>query len=160
MSHEFNIDTVLEIAEMIEKNGAEFYQNNAHRMRDPLCKTLLLDLAQMEREHQALYASLRVRVRDDQSLVAAFGPHDQRYWYLKALADARVFFDLKGDPKTMTEILKRGITAEKESIIFYLGIKDLMVSEQGKEDVNKIIREEMSHLILLSKQLITLKDYE
>lgn len=160
MTHEFSMDVILEIAEMIEKNGAEFYENNAHRMRDPLCQSLLSDLAQMEREHLATYASLRSRMRDDKNFVVGFNNHDQRYWYLKALADSRVFFDLKGDPSTMTEILKRGISAEKESIIFYLGIKDMMANEQGKQAVSKIIREEMSHLTLLSQQLVTLKDYE
>ena len=51
------------------------------------------------------------------------------------------------------EILKIAIGLEKESIVFYVGIKDIVPKSLGKDKIDAIIREEMSHVVLLSDQL-------
>jgi rubrerythrin len=77
--------------------------------------------------------------------------------YLKALADTRVFFEKDMDPTTMKEILKAAITAEKDSIVFYLGMKELVPEKMGKAKIDDIIKEEMSHIRLLSARLVKTK---
>ena len=57
----------------------------------------------------------------------------------------------------MEEILKTAITAEKDSIVFYLGMKDVVPTHLGKEKLDDIIKEEMGHISLLSKELLELK---
>ncbi len=56
----------------------------------------------------------------------------------------------------MKEIVKEAILAEKDSIVFYLGMKELVPEGLGKDKVDKIIKEEMSHIRLLTKKLKTL----
>ena len=73
--------------------------------------------------------------------------------YLKALADTRVFFEKTIDLGSMKEILKSAIEAEKDSIVFYLGMKDVVPDSLGKKRIDDIIREEMSHIRLLSREL-------
>jgi rubrerythrin len=51
-------------------------------------------------------------------------------------------------------ILKEAITAEKDSIVFYLGMKELVPETLGKKRIDAIIKEEMSHIKLLSKELV------
>ena len=47
-------------------------------------------------------------------------------------------------------------TAENDSIVFYLGMKDLVPEKAGKAKLDAIIREEMGHIRLLSKELAAL----
>ena len=60
------------------------------------------------------------------------------------------------DISNFKEILKSAITAEKDSIVFYIGIKDVVPSHLGKDKLDDIIKEEMSHIRLLSKKLLEL----
>ena len=46
---------------------------------------------------------------------------------------------------------------EKDSIAFYLGMKDMVPDDLGKSNMDAIIREEMSHIQLLSEKLTALK---
>jgi len=57
----------------------------------------------------------------------------------------------------MKEILKSAIEAEKDSIIFYLGMKDAVPEKLGKDKIEAIIKEEMGHVRLLSSELAGLK---
>jgi rubrerythrin len=54
----------------------------------------------------------------------------------------------------MVEILKSAIEAEKDSIVFYLGMKEEVPENLGKNRIEAIIKEEMGHIRLLSKQLV------
>ena len=57
----------------------------------------------------------------------------------------------------MEDILKEAITAEKDSIVFYLGMKDLVPQALGKNRIDAVIKEEMAHIRTLSKELVALK---
>ena len=57
----------------------------------------------------------------------------------------------------MQAILKAAILAEKDSIVFYLGMKDLVPGELGQSHLDNIIKEEMSHINLLSRRLVATK---
>ena len=57
----------------------------------------------------------------------------------------------------MKEILKAAIMAEKDSIVFYLGMKEMVPEDFGKAKIDIIIKEEMGHIKLLSGRLVALK---
>jgi len=57
----------------------------------------------------------------------------------------------------MKEILKAAILAEKDSIVFYLGMKEMVPEDFGKAKIDIITKEEMSHIKLLSTRLAALK---
>jgi rubrerythrin len=52
----------------------------------------------------------------------------------------------------MVEILKSAIEAEKDSIVFYLGMKEGVPEKLGKGRLEAIIKEEMGHIRVLSKE--------
>ena len=54
----------------------------------------------------------------------------------------------------MEDILKSAITAEKDSIVFYLGMKEAVSEDLGSDRIDNIIKEEMGHIKLLSKKLV------
>jgi len=157
MSYDFNADDVFEMAEQIERNGAAFYRQAAADVSDADAKTFLQDLAAMEVDHQKTFASMRKQIAESEKVPTVFDPEDESAAYLKALADTRVFFEKDIDTTSLQAILKAAILAEKDSIVFYLGMKDLVPDTLGQSRLDEIIKEEMSHIKLLSRRLIATK---
>ncbi len=158
MVYDFTADDVFEMAEQLERNGAKFYRTAAENVSDPLAKEILIGLAAMEDEHEKTFASLRADLTEAEKTTTVFDPEDESALYLRALADTRVFFEKKIDISSMKEILKAAIVAEKDSIVFYLGLKDFVPDQLGKNRLDTIIKEEMGHIRILSKELVFLKE--
>ncbi|MBW1958224.1 MAG: ferritin family protein [Deltaproteobacteria bacterium] len=156
MVYDFTANDVFEMAEQLERNGAKFYRTAAENVSDPKSKKLLIELAEMEDEHEKTFASLRADLTEGEKTTTVFDPEDESVLYLRALADTRVFFKKKIDISSMKEILKAAIVAEKDSIVFYLGLKDFVPDRLGKNRLDKIIKEEMGHIRILSKELVSL----
>jgi rubrerythrin len=156
MGIDFNADEVFEIAEQIERNGAEFYRKVAEKVTQDDKKKLLNDLAEMEDEHEQTFKTLRSQLSTDEKIQTTFDPEGESERYLRALADTRVFYEKEVDTSSIKEVLKSAITAEKDSIVFYLGIKNVVPTHLGKQKLDDIIKEEMEHISLLSKELLEL----
>ena len=154
MSYDFNADEVFEMAEQIERNGVKFYRDAAKSVADPSNKDLLLGLAQMEEAHEKTFKSMRVELTSAEKASTVFDPSGEASLYLRALADTRIFFEKKIDTTSMMEILKAAIEAEKDSIVFYLGMKEAVPASLGQNRIDGIIKEEMGHISVLSKELI------
>ena len=150
----FNADEIFEMAEQIERNGAKYYREAAEAVTNEADKKFLVELAVMEDDHEVTFADLRKNLAADEKEAVTFDPEDEAAQYLKALADTRVFYQKDIDLSSMEGILKGAITAEKDSIVFYLGMKDLVGGTRGKDRIDAIIKEEMKHIKLLSGRLL------
>jgi rubrerythrin len=156
MSFEFNADDIFAMAEQIERNGAEFYRTACIGIADANARTFLDQLSKMEEDHEKTFASIRAGLSQKEKTPTVFDPQDESALYLKALADTKVFFEKQIDVCSMKEVLKAAIEAEKDSIVFYLGMKDIVPDALGKKRIDDIIKEEMGHIRLLSKELVKL----
>ena len=154
MSYDFNADEVFEMAEQMERNGAEFYRNAAEAIEDSANKEMLMSLSKMEETHEKIFKSMRAELAAAEKASTVFDPSSEASLYLQALADSRVFFEKEIDVTSMVEILKSAIEAEKDSIVFYLGMKEAVPENLGKGRIETIIKEEMGHIRLLSKELV------
>ena len=157
MAFDFNAEDVFEMAKEIERNGASFYADAAEKVDDPDQKKLLLDLSKMEVEHEETFKNMEAELTKKEQGKTVFDPENEALQYLKALADTRVFFEKDVDTDSMKGILKSALGAEKDSIVFYLGMKELVPEKYGKNRLDGIIKEEMSHVRLISKELTALK---
>ncbi|MBW1895028.1 MAG: ferritin family protein [Deltaproteobacteria bacterium] len=154
MSYDFNADDIFEMAEQIERNGAKFYRTAAEKVADTSAKELLIGLAVMEDEHEKTFASLRAELSEKEKAATVFDPEGESTLYLRSLADTRVFFEKEIDISSMKDILKAAEKKKKDAIVFYLGMKDLVPDKLGKDKLEIIIKEEMGHIRILSKELI------
>ena len=159
MIYDFSADDVFEMAEQIEKNGYKFYRFAAENVTDEEAKNLLLKFADMEKEHEKIFSEMRQSLFSEEKQQTVFDPQSEATLYLKALADTRVFFDKKIDLSSLKNILKDAIQAEKDSIVFYLGIKEAVPKNLGQKRLDKIIKEEMSHIRLLSNKLVQVQKF-
>jgi len=155
----FNADEILEMAEQIERNGAKFYRDAAKRASDQKVKQRLLDMATMEDGHLKTYQEIRKGLNAWEKEEIVFDPDNQSVKYLQAMAEARGYEgkitpskELTGS-ETVKEILEIALNSEKESALFYLGLKDLVPERAGREKIENIILEELSHITTLLQQL-------
>lgn len=157
MGNDFNANDIFEIAKQIEINGAKFYREAANRVDDDTHKQFLTSLAEMEDSHELIFTEMQNALGSAETAETTFDPEDENALYLKALADTRVFFEKEQPEETMKGILTSAIAAEKDSIAFYLGMKELVGASAGKGKVDEIIKEEMSHIKMLAAKLVEFK---
>jgi len=153
----FNADEVFEMAEQIERNGGKFYRAAAKKF--PAMSKVLLGLAAMEDEHLETFENMREELSGTELEDTVFDPDGQAQMYLRVMADGNVF-DLKADPvkqlgtrNTPEDVLKMAIGVERDSIAFYVGLKEAVSRKAGKDKVEDIIKEEMGHIVALNKIL-------
>ena len=163
MSITFNADEIFEMAEEIERNGAKFYREAAEKSSDADVKKMLQELAVMEDGHEKTFIQMRKELSDAEREQATFDPDNEVAQYLQTLA---YFHGTEGKvsptekltgQESMTEILKIALQAEKNSIAFYVGIKDLVPGKAGKDKIQSIIFEEMAHVSTIGGKLQAIK---
>ena len=155
MMYDFNADDIFEMAQQMERNGATFYKTAAAAIDDEQSKEFLLELAEMEVGHEKTFAEMRSTLSDSEIASTVFDPEGESVHYLRALADTRVFFEKEIDTSSIEAIFKDAIAAEKDSIVFYLGMREAVPEKLGRSRLDDIIKEEMGHIRMLSKALMT-----
>ena len=144
---------LLEIAIGIERNGAIFYDSLAGFTKNPGARDTYKNLADKEREHSAIFQRMLDSVGESKPPETFT---EQYNLYLKALIDSLVFADDKVSLKMAknvnndAEAIQIGMGAEKDSILFYVEVKDL-ARRSDRKVVRKIIEEEKSHLRQLTE---------
>jgi rubrerythrin len=157
MSFVFNADEIFEMAIQIERNGEKFYRDSAMKIKDSETQDLLGKLADMEIEHQKVFQGMKSALSEADKKAMTFDPNNEAGLYLVSLANTKVFFQKDMDTSRLVEIFKSALAAEKDSIAFYLGIKELVPTGSGKSKLEGIIKEEMGHIRILGERLAALK---
>jgi rubrerythrin len=150
----YSMPEVLEMAVETERSGKQFYDAVAAETADPKLKELLSFLAAEEDRHIAAFQQLARDVKER--------PEDLPYnWeeaalYLDAITHSRYFLgkgkalDLAKSSKTAAEALTHAIGFEKETLLFYAEVLN-MVAERNRPTVQRLIAEEKSHVVRLTQ---------
>ena len=149
-------DDVFALAIRIKENGRTFYANAAQMGDDPVVKKLFEDLAIMEGCHIECFKCLRGQVPVYFPEETVWDPEGLARSYLEAAADTHVFTAeaaagrLKS-VQTAVEALDMALQFEKDSVHFFLGIKEMIPDATAKSEVDKLIADEMDHIRRLSQ---------
>jgi rubrerythrin len=143
---------VFEIAELIEKNGATFYRTAAKNAEYKEAKSLLLRLARKENDHKKHIELLKEQYASEHNDFRAYHDDPDSIRYLHAIADSHVF-NIE-DPVTkhltgsepLDKILLTALNFEKDTIVYFLGLKNIIKEEMSRSQVDKIIYEEVGHI--------------
>jgi rubrerythrin len=159
MTIEFSAFEVFEIAEKIERNGARFYRKAAELFDDSSIRSLFQELADWEIKHEHIFASLRKQLSELSRELRTFKPDDKLLPDAQAMAGLAVF-GIKPDPseefsgrRSKCDIIKIAIEKEKDSIVYYTGLKEFVPDRAGKDKIDDIIKEEMHHVRILNQSL-------
>ncbi len=144
---------LLNTAVRIEKAGAAFYETMAGCARSQKAKTAFKYLADQEKAHIKAYQKMLGSLTESPAPETYTEEYDQ---YLKTLADTGVFSSeaaacsLAEKAGSDAEGIDFGVRAEKESILFYTELQNL-VRRADARVISGIIDEERSHLKRLSE---------
>jgi len=159
MGIRYNADEILEMAIRIEANGRSFYLCAAELQSDDEMTSFFNKLAVMEEQHKKTFEKFRDELTADEKAGQVYDPDGQASMYLAVMADTH---GGEGDPQiaktltgeeTLEDILRIALNLEKQSILFYLGLKDLVPQQWGKDKVDEVIDEEKQHVAQLSEVL-------
>ena len=153
MSISFSGSELINIAIGIEGRGIVFYDVMAKSTQNEAAREVFNYLADMERDHIETFKDMLEEADKFQVPADESGQYTA---YLRALVDSAVFSDdlvtseMAAQAESDTAALELAIRAEKDSILFYYEMKEVM-PQRAQATVNKIIAEEKSHLRQLSE---------
>jgi len=153
MSISFSGSELINIAIGIEGRGIVFYDVMAKSTQNEAAREVFNYLADMERDHIEAFKNM---LEDADKFQIPAGESKQYTAYLRALVDSAVFSDdmvtseMAAQAESDAAALELAIRAEKDSILFYYEMKEVM-PRRAQATVDNIIAEEKSHLRQLSE---------
>ena len=155
MGNIFAGSEIVQLGIQIEKNGQDFYNTLSAQTKNEKAKGLFEFLAGEEAKHIQVFKKILEKT-------AKYEPvgldADEYYAYMNALASEHVFTqkdkgaEIARAIKTDNEVVEKAIGFEKDSIVFYEGMKKI-VPDYDKKIVDDLIAQEQGHL----RQLTELK---
>lgn len=155
MANIFSGSEIVQIGIQIEKNGRDFYNTLEEQSTNKKGKEIFRYLAGEEEKHIKVFEQILSSAENYEPAEAYPGEYSN---YMKALALESVFTQVgKGDElakkvKSEKEAVEKGIGFEKDSIIFYEGMKKVVLGYTIGL-VEQLIVQEQLHL----KKLIELR---
>ena len=150
MEQEFNAVEVFEIAQQIESDGAAFYRAAGDLFEHGKVRDTLLKLADWEIEHKKKFAEMK----QDFSAEKPFQVREDADF--KAISALNTFA-VRSNPAAefdndMSEkqIIEMAIGRERDTIVFYRGLKNFLLDVSIEAAVDDILRQEFEHIDILS----------
>ncbi|MCX5711073.1 MAG: ferritin family protein [Candidatus Omnitrophica bacterium] len=159
MGNIFSASEILEIGVQIEINGKDFYETIAAKTKSRAAKEIFVFLAGEEQRHIKVFEGMLASI--GKSVPAESYPEEYAA-YMKELASEHIFTrkDKGGEIakaiKSDKEAVEKGIGFEKDSIIFYEGMKKAIPAYDQKP-VDGLIEQEKLHLLKLTELLRVIK---
>ncbi|MFA4991217.1 MAG: ferritin family protein [Candidatus Omnitrophota bacterium] len=153
MGNLFSAAEVVEMGIEIEKNGRDFYNGVIGTIKSQNAKDTFKYLAGEEAKHILTFEGILKDVKKYEPSEAYPGEY---FAYLKALSEEHVFTKkdqgsgLARKVKDEKEAIELGIGLEKDSILFYEGMKKVVL-EDDHGLIDRLIEQEHDHLRKLSE---------
>ena len=150
-----NADGIFEIAEQMERDGSAFYRKAAETA-DENRRTVLLALAEMEFNHERTFAAMRSELYDGKFKPLTVSPNSHGALYLDAVAGGKIFGAAQTPELTGQESIERifeiAVSLEKDAIVFYQSMKALVPPGRTRDQLDKIIDQEIGHILELTRR--------
>jgi rubrerythrin len=144
---------VIEMAIATERSGQAFYQAASKLAKENSLKELFQYLAEEEEKHLKTFQGFYDTLKEKPEIT----PYnwEEAKPYLEALVDSKFFaspekvINLAKEAKDELEVIYAAIDFEKDTLLFFYQILD-MIRSQEQELVKKIIEQEKKHIQRLS----------
>ena len=163
----FNADEVARMAMELKRNGITFYKKGRDALKDEDVKAIFFQLEKEEETHLHKLQKMLAAPTDSAKQKTDYGPSgdvklksdEEIHQYIQDTADMNVFRNVANvkkyasEIKTVEDALRLAIQFEKDTITFFLIMRDLTEEDKGKQWVDDILTEEKNHLKNLSRRL-------
>jgi rubrerythrin len=156
MGIHFNADEIFAMAIRIEENGIAFYRRAHELQKKSPHAEVLESLAKMEEGHKRTFEEMRRTVPQEFKAEQSYDPFEETALYLDAMADvhggegSKTAAEKLTGKETLNQIIDIALELEKKSILYYLGLRDLVPERLGLAKIDFIIGEEKKHVVQLS----------
>lgn len=146
-----NPSDIVDIGIEKEKKRRDFYALAAEHFKDNNdLSELFIKLRDWEEDHIRRFKEIRSEVSGGGQAEDYPGEMED---YMNALVQSDLYDDINPDDfarsiNTPAEALDRGMTFEKDAILFFSGLSRFL-DEKGQKIVKKLIQEEREHLLYL-----------
>jgi rubrerythrin len=153
MGNIFAASEIIELGIQIEINGKDFYDTLVKQAKNQEAARIFRYLAAQEDAHIAIFKKMLDTVQGYEPAQSYSGEYSA---YMNALASEHIFTqkdkgrEIAEKVTSDKEAVELGIGFEKDSIIFYVGMK-MMVPEYDQKIVQELIQQEQGHLTQLSE---------
>jgi rubrerythrin len=152
----FSMREVLEMALQTEKKGQDFYNAMADRFRDKKdLKDLFVKLALQEKKHEYSFEKLLETVTEQEPQ-----GWEEAQNYFRAMVESEFFMGggkaliAMENVRNESDAVALALSFEKESILYYTGLRDFV---SDKATIDEVIKEETEHVTWLRGLMETLK---
>lgn len=145
----FRAVELMDMAVQIEEHGRAFYEACLSATENKELKDVFRYLLNQEIEHARVFSRMKQERGEEEVLPESYPGEMRRY--LDAFVEGEIF----DDPESATrkargiedpdEVIEAALAIEKQSILFYSGMKSL-VRPSDAEDVDRIMAEEHNHV--------------
>jgi rubrerythrin len=149
------LSEVLGMAVEMESNAVSFYDDLAAKCAGEADAAVVRQLADMERRHKTIFEEMRAGAAAGEGDV----PRQEGGLFAAALAEgyrvegSRKVADSLTGSESVSDILRLAVGLEKDAVLFYLGIRDVVGDSAGKAKLEEIIAEEKRHIVTLADEL-------
>lgn len=151
----YSIDEIIEMAILIERSGYSFYENALKKKHlNVKLRELLSKLRDQEKEHELFFSEMHKS--ENIQLVDYTPDQDIIDDYLRAIINYRIFSSPEAAIKKIEmvndeeELLETAMDFEKDTLLFFQGIREVIKDSHAKEILEKIIKEEITHILWIS----------
>jgi rubrerythrin len=146
----FRIGELLDFAMEKEDQSYALYKELSEKIEKQELKELFTQLMNDERRHKDTYSAMLSSAEGERT--PGVREEDDYGMYLKTLIDEQR--SLSASPpvrvENMAAVLDYAINREKDSVLFYVGLKEYL-PRKDRETVEKIIKEEGRHVVKVSQ---------
>lgn len=141
-----SLESVLDLAVRLEKQGQTFYERARDAATDPGMKETFAILAAEEKKHCAIYTDLYKlhagKVSEGKELLGEYGRYIQLL--ISEITESLAFEDVF----TQEELVARALKFEKNTLLYFAEVKPLFRGKAGAL-IDAVCREEKRHIQLL-----------
>jgi len=152
-----DVRELIRLAKRDEDVGAEFYQKLAEKVESEDLKKKFLEIREQEIGHSERFQEMLDQLSDYVPQEDFPGEYEQ---YFQSFLSKREYLDSDDAVEAASRIesdmeaIKFALGQEKNTLLFFLEMKELVPSSQHREMVHEVIDEERDHIVELSQMIM------
>lgn len=150
MTKLFYLSEIVKFAIEKEQESIDLYNLLATQVNDDKVKDIFQKLVQEETKHKAYYSDMLSGIKQEQSPGVKEDAEYQAYMEALITSSRTVPTPSSADMQNVSKVLDYAIAREKDSVLFYSGLKNF-IPASAHDHIDIIIHEEERHAAIILK---------
>lgn len=148
---------LIRLARKDEEVGIEFYQKLSERVEDETLREKLLEIREQEVGHSERFQEMLDELSDyvpQEDFAGEYEQYYQSFLSKREYLETEDAVELASKAENDIDALKTALNLEKNTLLFYLEMKELIPAGQHEKLVHEVIDEEREHIVDLSELIL------